>query len=212
MSDYSDRLRRGDYDVVEVSREVANRQVISEYYARGAPNAATYLHGLVAYSSPASLLGVAWWIPPTKGAAEATWAGNFREVLALSRFVIVPGIPKNAATFLLAHSVRRIRRDALYRCLVSYADEAAGHLGTMYRAAGWEYLGLTNPEPRYLDANGRQVARKAGGHTRTRAEMEALGYEMVGVSRKHKFRLVLPVPKRCGKRFNGTEALRLVGS
>jgi hypothetical protein len=195
LSEFDGRLRKSDYSVVPITWETACRLVTRDHYARGGSNSATYTDGLILKAAPVNLLGVAWWIPPTRDAAEATWDGDFREVLALSRFIIVEGVPKNAATFLLARSVQRIRRDGVYRCLVSYADEAAGHVGTMYRAAGWEYLGLTASEPRFLDSNGRQIARKAGGHTRTRAEMEALGYVMVGRSRKHKFRLVLPAPK-----------------
>jgi len=187
---YEDRLRKGDYAVVPVSITAAERLVVAEHYARGASNTATYLDGLVTRSAPTRLLGVAWWLPPTRGAAEATYDGDFRLVLALSRFVIVEGVPKNAASFLLARSARGIRADGRFRCLVTYADEAVGHVGTIYRAAGWEYLGLTAAERRYLDADGRQVARQAT-KTRTRAEMEALGYRYVGSFRKHKYRLLL---------------------
>jgi len=135
-------------------------------------------------------MGAAWWIPPTRTAAEASTSGDWRRVLALSRFVLDPLVPKNGASFLLSRSVRLINRTGDWDVLVTYADEWQGHTGTMYLAAGWEYVGKTKPERVYV-LNGRMVARKAGPHTRTHAEMLALGAECVGSFAKHKFRLVL---------------------
>jgi hypothetical protein len=103
----------------------------------------------------------------------------------LTRLVIVPEVPKNACTFLLAGSMRLIDRER-WPCLVTYADEAQGHTGTIYRACNWEYKGTTAPEPVFYK-NGRMIARKAGPHTRTRAEMEALGAVMTGKSVKYRF-------------------------
>ena len=71
--------------------------------------------------------------------------------------------------------------------LVTYADEGRGHTGAVYKAAGWDYVGKTKPEPQYVDATGRYVARKAGPVTRTRAQMEALGCTLAGRWAKHKF-------------------------
>lgn len=137
--------------------------------------------------------GAAWWIPPTRTAATATFPeGDWQRVLALSRFVLEPTVPKNGATFLLARSTRLIERSSEWDCLVTYADEWQGHTGTIYRAAGWEYVGLTKPERVYV-RDGVMVARKAGPTTRTHAEMLALGAECVGSFSKHKFRKVIRV-------------------
>jgi hypothetical protein len=91
-------------------------------------------------------LGVAWWMPPTRAAAEANWEGDFREVLSLSRLVIVPDVPKNAASFLIGKSIHLIRKDGRFCCLLTYADTSQGHDGGIYRATNWEYMGLTTPD------------------------------------------------------------------
>jgi hypothetical protein len=89
---------------------------------------------------------------------------------------------------LLGASIRKIRKDGRFLSLVTYADESQGHEGTIYRASNWEYVGRTKPEPRFVCAEtGRQVSRKCAKVSRTRAEMEALGYRMVGAFSKHKF-------------------------
>jgi hypothetical protein len=162
------------------------------HYAQGSANTATFRHGLFRVDEwPLIVRGCALWIPPTRRAAEATWPdGDWRRVLALSRFVLEDDVPKNGASFLLARSVRLIRQSRAWDCLVTYADEWQGHLGTMYRAGGWEYVGLTKPE-RVYTLNGRMVARKAGPNTRTHADMVALGAVCVGSFPKHKFRKVL---------------------
>ena len=107
-------------------------------------------------------------------------------MLSLTRMVILPEVPPNAASFLLARSVDLIKKDGRFVSLVTYADESQGHKGGVYKASGWEYVGRTGPYPRWLAPDGRQVAPKATKN-RTKAEMIALGYEKVGSFYKHKF-------------------------
>jgi hypothetical protein len=66
-------------------------------------------------------------------------------VLCLSRLAILPDVPANACSFLLARS-RRLIDDKAWPCLVTYADEWRGHTGAIYRADNWQYEGLTRPE------------------------------------------------------------------
>lgn len=190
MSDYSERLRKEDWEVKNISLEVATRIVRAFHYAKGAANTATYRHGLFRRGEfwDENCQGVALWIPPTKAAAMATFPDNWQGVLSLSRLVIVPGVPKNACTFLLARSVKLIDRK-LWPCLVTYADSWRGHTGGIYKAAGWEYRGLTKPERTYT-VGGVMTSRKAGPKTRTHAEMVALGGKPEGSHQKHKFVLV----------------------
>ena len=181
------KLRKSDWEVRPVDIAVARRMVEANHYAAGASNTATYLHGLFRAGEifDEQCEGVAWWIPPTRAAAEATFPENWQGVLALSRLVIRPGIPKNACTFLLARS-RRLIDPKLWPCLVTYADDWRGHTGAIYRADNWTYIGKTKPERTYC-VDGRMTARKAGGKTRTHAQMLALGADLVGTFAKHKF-------------------------
>ena len=183
-------LRRRDFLVTGCTMATLHEMIGREHYARRGANTATYRHGL--YRRPdMRCVGVAWWIPPTKGAAIASWDGDWRRVLSLHRLACRDEAPTNSESFLIGASVREIKKSGLWDCLVTYADESQGHLGTIYRATGWEYLGLTAPEAQWTDSEGRFVARKAGAHTRTNDEMVALGYRMIGRFAKHKFRKVL---------------------
>lgn len=176
-------LQKSQWRVRPVEMAIGRSLVEQYHYSRGASNTATYLHGLI--DSFGECKGVTWWIPPTKSAALATFPNNWKGVLALSRLVIAPGVPKNACSFLLSKSVRLIDSKR-WPCLVTYADTWRGHSGAIYRACGWSYLGLTNPEATYT-LNGVMVARKAGPRTRTHSEMLALGARFEGRHAKHKF-------------------------
>ena len=180
-------LRRKDWTVRPVDIAVAERLVQRHHYAAGASNTAVYLPGLFPADSvwEHDCRGVAWWIPPTRSAAEARAGANWEGVLALSRLAVEPGMPGNAATYLMARSVGFVDR-VRWPVLVTYADAWRGHTGAIYRATGWRDDGETNPEAVYT-LNGRMVARKAGGRTRTHAEMLALGAVFEGRHAKRRF-------------------------
>ncbi len=184
---YQDRLRKKDWEVRTVSFSVVKNLTEQYHYAKGGSNTATYRHGLFRRGSlfDEDCVAIAWWLPPTKSAALATYPEKWQGVLALSRLVVVPGVPKNACTFLMARSIAMIDRDK-WPCLVTYADEWQGHTGTIYRAANWQEVGKTKPQATFI-LNGRMISRKAGPKTRTRQEMAALGAEMIGSFSKRKF-------------------------
>ena len=184
---YNGRLKKSEWEVRSIALTTAQQITKQYHYAKGGSNTGTYTHGLFRRDEfwEANCAGIAWWIPPTKSSAIATYPANWRGVLCLSRLVIVPGVPLNACSFLLARSVKMIDRER-WPCLVTYADEWQGHTGTIYRAANWSYMGLTKPETVFV-VNGRMTSRKAGPITRTHSEMLALGAEELGRFAKHKF-------------------------
>jgi hypothetical protein len=174
------QLRKRDWIVAGCEMDTATALVTEEHYSKGTSNTATYLHGLypAGWHWYADCVGVAWWIPPTKSAAQKWLPENWEGVLSLSRLAIQPDVPPNACSFLISKSVRLIDRKR-WPVLVTYADTWRGHTGAIYRACGWKFCGMTKPEPTYT-INGRMTARKAGGNTRTHAEMMALGARLEG--------------------------------
>lgn len=193
------KLRSADYEVRVIPGEgkpwrEARRFVADHHYSRGCSNTSTYVHGLYRRGEY-DLLGVAMWLPTTRVAAESVNKDEWRKVLSLSRLAIHPDIPSNAATFLMGRSIRLIRQDGRFVSLVTFADEFMGHKGAIYRAANWTYAGCMRPRPRWEDKDGRQVATKST-RTRTKAEMEKLGYRMVGSYKKHKFVMHLRIQRK----------------
>jgi hypothetical protein len=170
---------------------VAYELVKAFHYAKSGSNTACYLHGLFRRDDWMRCMGVAWWLPPTKNAAIATFDGDWRRVLSLSRLVLTPEVPTNGASFLIGESIKIIRREGKWDCLVTYADGWRGHDGKIYRATNWEYMGIASLSPTWVTKNGELVARKSGPKTRTILEMEKLGHTRIGTFPKHKFRMVI---------------------
>lgn len=136
--------------------------------------------------------GASLWIPPTKSAAQSI-AGDdaeWTQVLACSRLVCTPDAPKNAASFLLAHSRRQIDRTR-WPILVAYADTAHGHTGAIYLADGWICDGPVAAGDVWVNERGEQRGRKRGGKTLTVSEMRAAGFTKSPVAPKIRFRHVL---------------------
>lgn len=187
---YSDRLCAKEWKVAGVGIDKARWLVQAYHYSRGASNTRTYLHGL--YPSAAfwdeDCVGVAWWIPPTRDAALATYPDRPEGVLCLSRLVVSPGVPKNACSFLLARSAKLIPKQR-WPCLVTYADEWQGHTGSIYRATNWKYVGQTTPESTF-SIDGQMRSRKAGNRTRTTRQMLEAGAVCHGRHSKHKYILL----------------------
>jgi hypothetical protein len=192
VDDY--KLRSEDWEVRPAPLVDAKALVREHHYARGGSNTAVYVHGLY-HRFSGMLAGIVWWLPPTRVACESVNRDQWKRVLSLTRMVMVPGTPKNACSFLLARSVRAIRKDARFVSLVTYADESQGHTGGVYKAANWGYAGRTGPYPRWLDQNGVQVSVKSTV-SRNKAQMEALGHTRVGSFHKHKYVLHLTRPEK----------------
>jgi hypothetical protein len=165
--------------------------VEEHHYSKGGSKTGVYFHGLYR-KEDSKLFGAAWWLPPTGPAAKSVNPTEWTRVLNLTRLVVLPDAPKNACSFLLSKSLSIIWTDRKYVSLVTYADESQNHVGTIYKATNWLYVGKVGPYPLWHDENGRQVSPKATKN-RTKAQMEALGYKIVGSYYKHKY--VLHAPK-----------------
>ena len=184
-------LKARDFEVRPVALNVCQKLTEQFHYSRGGSNTGTFCHGLFLKGVYDFCFGIAWWLPPTKAAAIASWNGRWEEVLALSHLSVDPLMPTNSESFLIGSSIRLIRKDGRFRCLVSYADAWQNHAGTIYKATNWEDMGLTKSTSVWVNSAGRMVARKAGPKSRTKSEMEALGYKMIGRFPKRKFRILL---------------------
>lgn len=183
-------LHRGDYTVRPSSTVEARPLVERLHYAGGASKTGVAILALVRVDDPATPVGIAWGLPPTRRAAESV-SSDPTSVLSLSRLVIEPEVPTNGASFLLGQWARWLRRGGIWRTVVTWADEGEGHTGAIYRAANWEYLGRTKPAWRYRAPDGRLMSKKRGRVTYSHAAMLEMGYSPEGPYRKHKFRRVL---------------------
>ena len=70
----------------------------------------------------------------------------------LSRLCVDPELQKeeyNITSWFVSRCIKRFRKDANVRAILSYAD-SAHHTGIIYRACNFNYYGLTNPKKIFI--------------------------------------------------------------
>lgn len=60
----------------------------------------------------------------------------------IRRFVLIPGVPKNTASFFISRIIKDIRlRYAKVEKIIAYSDPNVKHKGTIYLASNFKYIG-----------------------------------------------------------------------
>lgn len=77
------------------------------------------------------------------------------DVTTLARLWLSDTLPTNSESRVLGIVLRTLRRAAAVKLVLTYADPAAGHVGTIYQATGWTYLGVTEPGRAVLLEDGK---------------------------------------------------------
>lgn len=82
--------------------------------------------------------------PATKGVSES-YATSPENVMELRRLCLVDDTPKNAESFFIAKMVKWLQKNTPITTIISYADPAYGHVGTIYKASNFTCVGATIP-------------------------------------------------------------------
>ena len=125
------------------------------------------------------------------------------DCLTLSRFRLSEELPKNSESRVLGVVLRSLRKHTNVKFLLSYADPAQGHLGTIYQATGWVYTGLSQAVPLYDLGDGkirhsRSLAHGFGTHSVRHFKAKGISIKVIPQSPKHRYLYFLD-PKWRGK-------------
>lgn len=71
------------------------------------------------------------------------FADNPKEVIELRRLVCIDDTPKNTESFFIAKTLKLLKKSWNGSIVVSYADLEYNHVGTVYKASNFSYLGLS---------------------------------------------------------------------
>lgn len=93
------------------------------------------LEGAISYGPPNATDLKGYWDRHTQN--------NWFEI---KRLALSPLCPRNSESRFIAITTKLLRRVADVKGIVSYADDAQGHKGTIYKASGFESLGMTAPK------------------------------------------------------------------
>lgn len=84
------------------------------------------------------------------------------DVLELRRLVTLDSCKKNTESWFIAKCVKWINKNTDVKVLVSYADPMYGHVGYVYQASNWNYIGKTPIDKGYIDVEtGKQYHSRA---------------------------------------------------
>ena len=180
-----------NYEVREVPSKVAIEMVVEFHYLHRRASA-MYTYGLFDTTTNEMVGTVVYGKPAShsvcKGVCGADEAQN---VIELTRLWIADVTPKNAESYLIGQSLKLLPQDK--DIIVSYAEIGAGHLGTVYQATNWIYVGLTDKHVMWK-IDGEEV-----GHNRHRFDeyggennaKKILGDRMTPYYRPRKHRYVM---------------------
>ncbi len=104
-------------------------------------------------------------------------------IYELSRLCIHPDIQKeeyNITSWFVSRCIRRFRKDARVRAILSYAD-SNHHTGTIYRACNFQYYGLTDPKKDFYYSDGTKHSR---------GKIKGSEGEWKDRSRKHRYLII----------------------
>ncbi len=113
------------------------------------------LWGCISMGSPNAKVLNGYWTPETQ---EGWWE--------IKRLALSDNLPKNSESRVIAVAMRLIKKmNKNVKGFVTYADSSVGHVGTIYKASGFNYLGLTAQKSDFFEAgHDKPVQRGAVKH------------------------------------------------
>lgn len=123
-------------------------------------------------------------------------AARPQDVTTLARLWLSDDLPPNSESRVLGVVIRDLRRTTTWKLLLSYADPAAGHVGTIYQATGWTYLGQTADDTAIRLPDGRlhhkrSIYTKYGSNRIAHLRATGVPASPEVVSGKHRYVYVL---------------------
>jgi hypothetical protein len=166
----------------------------NHYAGFGRAASATYVT-----SHRGATVAVTKFSPPVRKEVATSLGWAHDEVLELDRFCIAPRWQvKNLASRAMAQALKLAGADfPAVAVLVSFADSDQGHIGTVYEATNWNFVGTTSTSYTYVNEHGKETnkkriydrARSSGMRERELAEQLGLRKVKTGVKKKFTYEL-----------------------
>ncbi len=137
-----------DFSKIEIKLIPNNeaKQFMQKYhYTKSCPKS-TYALGF--YYNNQLCTMIVYGQPSNFNLAKSLWeGGNEQECLELLRLFSFDWCPKNIESYCISKSIKWLKQNhPEIKILVSYADTSVGHVGYIYQASNWLYIGKSSAE------------------------------------------------------------------
>ena len=82
--------------------------------------------------------------PAMPDVSKKYWPKNPKIVLELNRLCCIDDTLKNTESYFIGQTMRWLKKNSDYRVIISFADTAQGHTGTIYKATNFKHKGITS--------------------------------------------------------------------
>lgn len=162
-----------DFTITKMDNDIA-RTFLEKYHYTHSCNLLIISYGFYYYNDLKCVVGFSR--PSGKNLAKSIWEnGNDYNTLELIRMFSFDDCPKNTESYCISKSVKSLKKDIPeVKILVSYADSSAGHVGYIYQASNWIYVGTGSNERKIFIDGERQHRRSLYGKYGTSSVVELL--------------------------------------
>jgi hypothetical protein len=92
------------------------------------------------------------------------------DCLTLTRLWLSQELPRNSESLVIAVCIRYLKKYTKLKFLVTYADPAQGHIGSIYQSSNWIYNGLSESTPKFdvgdgIPRHSRSFSHAFGSHS-----------------------------------------------
>lgn len=82
------------------------------------------------------------------------------DIIELRRLCCIDNTPRNTESYFIGKTLKWLQKNTNIKMVISYADATYGHVGTIYKASNFKYLGMTKPG-KVIRFNGQTFHDKA---------------------------------------------------
>ena len=172
---------------------VAKLLIVRHHYLHSLPGGTQLAFGV--YLGQRLLGAMAFGVGPFH-AHRLLEGANPDDCLTLTRFWLSDELPRNGESKVLGIVLKALKRHSVIKFLITYADPAQGHVGTIYQATGWLYTGFSEATPKYDVGDGqvhhsRSLSHSYGTHSVRHFAAHDVPVRLVAQVAKHRYLYIL---------------------
>ncbi|MFC2066830.1 DNA methyltransferase [Chloroflexota bacterium] len=172
-----------------ISFVAAKKILVRHHYLHSFPGGTKLAFGTFAEGK---LLGAITFGSGPQNAYQLVASATPEDCLTLSRLWLSDELLPNSESRVIGICLRALKKHTSVKFLISYADPSQGHLGTIYQATGWTYIGLSEAMPMFdlgdkRLCHSRSLSHAYGSHSVKHFESCGVKIKVVPQPRKHRY-------------------------